>query len=266
MPHPHKHYSHRAPWLRAAVLGAMDGLGSIAALLLGVQGGAASRRAILLAGASGAVAGALSMGVSEYVSVASQRDAQRADVAAEAAALREAPADELAELRRIYVARGLDDDTAARVATQLSARDALTAHARDEVRACAPRECQERPCNGVRSEPALRLTALRAQLGLDVGALAQPMVAALAGSGSFAVGACAPLLAAAVARTDVQRAAACVALTTGGFLCAGAGAAALGGASMWVGAARLVLGGWLELAVTYAIGRGVGAALSAPPG
>ena len=77
MPHPHKHYSHRVPWLRAAVLGAMDGLGSIAALLLGVQGGAASRRAILLAGASGAVAGALSMGVSEYVSVASQRDAQR---------------------------------------------------------------------------------------------------------------------------------------------------------------------------------------------
>lgn len=134
MPHPHKHYSHRAPWLRAAVLGAMDGLGSIAALLLGVQGGAASRRAILLAGASGAVAGALSMGVSEYVSVASQRDAQRADVATEAAALREAPADELDELRRIYVARGLDEDTAERVAAQLSARDALTAHARDEVR------------------------------------------------------------------------------------------------------------------------------------
>jgi VIT1/CCC1 family predicted Fe2+/Mn2+ transporter len=134
MPHPHKHYSHRAPWLRAAVLGAMDGLGSIAALLLGVQGGAASRRAILLAGASGAVAGALSMGASEYVSVASQRDAQRADVAAEAAALREAPADELDELRRIYVARGLDEDTAERVAAQLSARDALTAHARDEVR------------------------------------------------------------------------------------------------------------------------------------
>jgi len=133
MPHPHKHYSHRAPWLRAAVLGAMDGLGSIAALLLGVQGGSASRRAILLAGTSGAVAGALSMGVSEYVSVASQRDAQRADLATEAAALRDSPADELTELQRIYVSRGCDPETAARVATQLSARDPLTAHARDEA-------------------------------------------------------------------------------------------------------------------------------------
>ena len=92
------------------------------------------------------------------------------------------------------------------------------------------------------------------------------MLAALAGSGSFSVGACAPLLAAAVARTDAQRAAACVALTTVGFMCAGAGAAALGGANIWVGAARLVLGGWLELAATYGIGRGVGAALNAHPG
>jgi VIT1/CCC1 family predicted Fe2+/Mn2+ transporter len=104
------------------------------------------------------------------------------------------------------------------------------------------------------------------QLGLDTGALAQPWVAALAGSGSFAVGACAPLLAAALAHTDLQRAAACVALTTFGFLCAGAGAAALGGASMWHGAARLCLGGWLELSATYGIGRAVGVALNAHPG
>ena len=107
---------------------------------------------------------------------------------------------------------------------------------------------------------------LFSQLGLDVGALAQPLVAALAGSGSFAVGACAPLLAAVLARSDLQRAAACVALTTFGFLCAGAGAAALGGASMWRGAARLCVGGWLELSATYGIGRAVGAAMSAHPG
>ena len=119
------------------------------ALLLGVQGGSASRRAILLAGASGAVAGALSMGVSEYVSVASQRDAQRADLATEAAALRDSPADELAELQRIYVGRGLDADTAARVAAQLSARDALTAHARDE----APLQRRDAACTCMRKRP-----------------------------------------------------------------------------------------------------------------
>jgi VIT1/CCC1 family predicted Fe2+/Mn2+ transporter len=231
-PHPHAHYSHRAPWLRAAVLGAMDGLGSIASLMLGVQGGAADRHTVLLAGVAGAVAGALSMGVSEFVSVASQRDAQRADVRAEADEQAKGPAAaaaEQAELARIYQARGLDAELAARVAAQLSAHDAVAAHARDE-------------------------------LGLDTSALANPVLAAGAGAGAFALGAVPPLLAAGLARSAAARVAACLATTTAGFLAAGATAAALGGSNKAVGAARVVLGGWLELGVTYAVGRAIAAA------
>jgi VIT1/CCC1 family predicted Fe2+/Mn2+ transporter len=229
-PHPHAHYSHRAPWLRAAVLGAMDGVGSIASLLMGVQGGSASAHTTLLAGASGAVAGALSMGVSEYVSVSSQRDAEAADVRAEAAEQAKGPAAraaELAELARIYEARGCPPALAADVAAALSARNVVEAHARDE-------------------------------LGIDPHALSNPLLAALSGAGSFIAGAALPLLAAGVMPTVSGRIGAVIGAATVGFLAAGAASATLGGASVWVGMARVTLGGWLELAATYGIGVAIG--------
>lgn len=131
--HPERHQVQRIGWLRAAVLGANDGIVSTASLMVGVAAAASSRSAILLAGVAGLVAGAMSMAAGEYVSVSSQSDTEAADLARERAEIAANPEFEHAELAQIYRGRGLDDETADRVATQLMAKDALAAHARDEL-------------------------------------------------------------------------------------------------------------------------------------
>ncbi|HEY0857288.1 MAG TPA: VIT family protein [Albitalea sp.] len=163
MRHSEKHRTHRTGWLRAAVLGANDGIVSTASLVLGVAAAGADTKAILVAGVAGLVAGAMSMAAGEYVSVSSQADTERADLAREGKELAANPTQEHAELMAIYAKRGLDEDLAARVATQLMQHDALAAHARDE-------------------------------LGISDTLAARPVQAALASAGTFAVGAALPLL------------------------------------------------------------------------
>ena len=165
--HVEKHYTQRIGWLRAAVLGANDGIVSTASLLVGVAAAETGRSAVLVAGVAGLMAGAMSMAAGEYVSVSSQADTEKADLARERGELRESPGRELQELRRIYMERGLDPELAGRVAEQLTARNALRAHARDE-------------------------------LGLSEVHAARPVQAALASAATFAVGAALPLIAAAV--------------------------------------------------------------------
>ncbi|MEJ2036037.1 MAG: VIT family protein [Maritimibacter sp.] len=127
------HMAHRVGWLRAAVMGANDGIVSTGSLIVGVAAAASSQSAVLVAGIAGLVAGAMSMAAGEYVSVSSQSDTERADLEKEKAALRDRPEEELAELAAIYVERGLEKDLAQEVAKQLTAKDALAAHARDEI-------------------------------------------------------------------------------------------------------------------------------------
>jgi vacuolar iron transporter family protein len=165
--HLEKHYSQRIGWLRAAVLGANDGIVSTASLVVGVAAAGTTRASILVAGVAGLAAGAMSMAAGEYVSVSSQADTERADLSRERAELQAAPAYELEELRQIYVTRGLDPDLALKVAKQLMERDALGAHARDE-------------------------------LGLSIVHTARPVQAALASAVTFAAGAALPLILAAV--------------------------------------------------------------------
>jgi vacuolar iron transporter family protein len=165
--HLEKHYSQRIGWLRAAVLGANDGIVSTASLVVGVAAAGTTRASILVAGVAGLAAGAMSMAAGEYVSVSSQADTERADLSRERAELQAAPAYELEELRQIYVARGLDPDLALKVAKQLMERDALAAHGRDE-------------------------------LGLSTVHTARPVQAALASAVTFAAGAALPLILAAV--------------------------------------------------------------------
>ncbi len=163
MRHSERHRTHRTGWLRAAVLGANDGIVSTASLVLGVAAAGADTRGILVAGIAGLVAGAMSMAAGEYVSVSSQADTERADLARESKELAANPAQEQAELMAIYVKRGLDATLASRVAAQLMQHDALAAHARDE-------------------------------LGISDTMAAKPVQAALASAGTFAVGAALPLL------------------------------------------------------------------------
>ena len=163
MRHPEKHRTHRIGWLRAAVLGANDGIVSTASLVLGVAAAGENSQGILVAGVAGLVAGAMSMAAGEYVSVSSQADTERADLAREAIELDASPEYEHAELAGIYVERGLDAELAGRVATQLMQHDALAAHARDE-------------------------------LGISDTLSARPVQAALASAATFAVGAVLPLL------------------------------------------------------------------------
>ena len=167
-PQREMHRSGRAGWLRAAVLGADDAVVSTASLMIGVAAAAASREATLIAGVAGLVAGAMSMAVGEYVSVSSQRDAEQADVEREKAELAGQPKDELNELAMIYVKRGLEKELAMKVAEQLSARDQLGAHMRDE-------------------------------LGIDQASLSRPMQAAWISAASFASFAVVPILALLVA-------------------------------------------------------------------
>jgi VIT1/CCC1 family predicted Fe2+/Mn2+ transporter len=216
MVQPERHYMARVGWLRAAVLGANDGIVSTASLVLGVAAAGTSQTGILVAGVAGLVAGAMSMAAGEYVSVSSQADTERADLARERAELASQPDVERDELAKIYVERGLDRELADQVARALTAHDALGAHARDE-------------------------------LGISDVHTARPVQAAFASAGTFAVGAALPLvLALALPETLVFWG---VAIGSLGFLAAlGAVSARTGGAPMQRGAARVALWGALAMA------------------
>ena len=227
--HRERHRTERIGWLRAAVLGANDGIVSVASLVVGVAAAHADRSAILLAGVAGAVAGALSMAAGEYVSVSSQADTERADLAKERTELATAPAAELDELTHIYVERGLEPALARQVAQQLTANDALKAHARDEL--------------GIVEEMAAR-----------------PLQAAIASAAAFASGAVLPILTAALSSTaTVTVVVAAVSLACLALL--GALAARAGGASVAVGAGRVAFWGALAMALTAAVGRLFGTAV-----
>ena len=217
-----RHVTGRLGWLRAAVLGANDGVLSTSSLIIGVATAQGTHRTILIAGVSGLVAGAMSMAAGEYVSVSSQADSERADMARETRELREDRGGELAELAGIYVERGLDEALAARVAEQLMARDALGAHARDE-------------------------------LGISAANAARPVQAALASAASFAVGAALPLAMALLAPTGFVVGSVSVASLV--FLALlGAIGAEIGGAGKLRAAIRVTFWGALAMAVTAGIG------------
>ena len=226
---PEVHLSHRSNWLRAAVLGANDGILSTASLVLGVAASGASGAAIVTAGIAGLVAGALSMAAGEYVSVSSQRDAEQADIRLEERELRRDPAGELRELAGVYEQRGLPPALASEVAATLSRRGALAAHARDE-------------------------------LGLDEARLARPFQAAWTSALSFATGATLPLLAVAVtpaaARVGVTVVVTLIALGLLGDL-----GARLGGAPRRRATIRVVAWGAAAMAITAGIGALVGTAV-----
>jgi vacuolar iron transporter family protein len=228
-----QHRSGRAGWLRAAVLGADDGIVSTASLMLGVAAAAASRSAILVAGLAGLAAGAMSMAAGEYVSVSSQRDAERADITRERHEQQADPDLELAELTDIYVRRGLDAHLAGTVAATLMRADPLGAHLRDE-------------------------------LGLSEQTGARPVQAALVSAASFAGGAALPLLALLLA-PPAGRIAVIAASALGLLALLGAVGGRLGGAPAGRAALRVTLGGGLAMAATALIGRLVGAAGLAAP-
>ncbi|MGH8241752.1 MAG: VIT1/CCC1 transporter family protein [Steroidobacteraceae bacterium] len=218
-----RHGGQRGGWLRAAVLGANDGIISTSSLVIGVAAAGASREAVVTAGLAGLVAGAMSMATGEYVSVSSQADTEMADLARERMELEDDPEAERRELAAIYVGRGLDPVLAGQVAAQLTAKDALAAHARDE-------------------------------LGISERLRARPTQAALASGSAFATGAALPLVTAALAPASVVGfTVAALALP---FLTAlGAIAAGIGGASIAKGAMRVTFWGAIAMALTAAVGR-----------
>jgi vacuolar iron transporter family protein len=221
-----RHNLGRTGWLRAAVLGANDGIVSTASLILGVAAAHATHANLLLSGTAGLVAGAMSMATGEYVSVHSQADTEAAAIRQESAELKEDFDGERRELTEIYVRRGLDKNLAKQVADQLMAHDALGSHARDE-------------------------------LGLSPTTRARPLQAALASAASFSVGAVLPLAVVAVA--PAQHLMSCVALVS--LVCLiflGGWSARVGGASMRVGALRVTFWSALAMAVTTAVGAAVG--------
>jgi VIT1/CCC1 family predicted Fe2+/Mn2+ transporter len=223
--HPEQHRSARIGWLRAAVLGANDGIVSTASLVIGVAAAGGSRPQVLLAGVAGLVAGAMSMAAGEYVSVSSQADTERADLRREQRELATAPAMERAELAGIYVQRGLQPALAAQVAEQLMAHDALGAHARDE-------------------------------LGITEIHTARPLQAAWTSAATFATGALLPLVTVLVAGVAPRVVAAASLL----FLAAlGAIAARAGGARALTGALRVTFWSALAMAATAAAGALFGA-------
>jgi len=222
------HRSQRAPWLRAAVLGANDGILSTSALVIGVAAAGGSRNDILVAGVAAIVAGAGSMAVGEYVSVSSQRDAEQADLAIEAAALEEHPRAELHELANIYVERGVEPGLARLVAEQLMAADAVGAHARDE-------------------------------LGITELATARPVQAAWTSALSFTVGAIFPVLA--VFMPSSIRVGAIAVITLVALAVLGAVGAALGGAPRGRGALRTLILSTTALVLSYAVGKAIGVAV-----
>lgn len=227
--HTERHFASRVGWLRAAVLGANDGLLSTASLIVGVAAAASKPADIMVAGVAGLVAGAMSMAAGEYVSVSSQSDSETADLTREGQELANNPDAELAELAQIYVERGLDRETAVKVAQQLMAKDALAAHAHDE-------------------------------LGLSEMSKARPVQAAITSAASFSVGAAAPLLIAAVAPAAQLT----LLVALGSLVClAGLGmiGARLGGAPAWRATARVMFWGALAMATTAGIGRLIGTAI-----
>lgn len=222
MRHIEGHKTHRIGWLRAAVLGANDGIVSTASLVLGVAAAGASSNNILIAGVAGLVAGAMSMAAGEYVSVSSQSDTENADLDRERQELAAYPRHEHAELTAIYVKRGLDADLASQVATQLTAHDALGAHARDE-------------------------------LGISETMTARPVQAALASAGTFAVGAAMPLLIALLVPVSALMWA--VSGSSLLFLALlGSLAGRAGGASVITAAVRVTFWGALAMALTAGVG------------
>jgi vacuolar iron transporter family protein len=229
MAHAETHLSTREGWLRAAVLGANDGILSTAGLVLGVAAADASVGAIATAGIAGMVAGALSMAAGEYVSVSSQRDAERADLALERRELAEDPAGELEELAGIYRARGLDPELARQVAEELTERDALGSHARDE-------------------------------LGITHERRARPLQAAWTSALSFVLGAIIPLVTI-TAAPEPARVPLTVVLTLVALAVLGGLGARLGGAPMGRAALRVTVWGAVAMALTSAIGAVVGAAV-----
>ena len=225
--HPEQHRTQRIGWLRAAVLGANDGIVSTASLLVGVAAAETTRANILIAGVAGLVAGAMSMAAGEYISVSSQSDTEKADIGRETRELAQMPERELAELQGIYVKRGLDPDLALQVAQQLTAHDALAAHARDE-------------------------------LGIIEIHVARPTQAALASAATFTAGAAAPLLVAAI--VPITRLIPFVAgssLVLLGVL--GALAAGAGGAPPIRGAVRVMFWSTLAMGLTALVGKVFGA-------
>jgi vacuolar iron transporter family protein len=227
MRHAEYHRTHRIGWLRAAVLGANDGIVSTASLIVGVAAAESNRGSILVAGIAGLVAGAMSMAAGEYVSVSSQSDTERADLDREREELATDGEREHAELAAIYVRRGLDAELADQVATQLMAKDALGAHARDE-------------------------------LGISDTLSARPVQAALASAATFAVGAAMPLLIVVLVPTS-----ALVWIVSGSSLCflalLGSLAARAGGSPVLRAAARVTFWGALAMALTAGVGALFGA-------
>jgi VIT1/CCC1 family predicted Fe2+/Mn2+ transporter len=218
---PEPHRTERIGWLRAAVLGANDGIISTASLMVGVAAASANRRDIVVAGVAGLVAGALSMAAGEYVSVSSQADTERAELDRERAELRDNPAFELQELADLYVGRGLPPELASQVATVLMEKDALGAHARDE-------------------------------LGLSAVLTARPVQAALASAASFGIGAILPLATAVFAPASASLAIAGASLVS--LFGLGALSARIGGAPAVYPAVRVTFWGALAMAVTAGVG------------
>ena len=228
MRHMEGHRTHRIGWLRAAVLGANDGIVSTASLVLGVAAAGANSQSILVAGVAGLVAGAMSMAAGEYVSVSSQSDTERADLDRESKELAANPELEQAELMAIYVKRGLDPELASKVATQLMKHDSLGAHGRDE-------------------------------LGISETVAARPVQAALASAGTFAVGAVLPLLI--VLLFPVSALMWAVSLSSLVFLALlGSLAGRAGGASVITAAVRVTFWGALAMALTAGVGALFGVA------
>ncbi len=222
MQHSERHSASRIGWLRASVLGANDGIVSIASLVLGVSAAGADAKGILVAGVAALVAGAMSMAAGEYVSVSSQSDTERSDLARESKELKADPQGEHKELTDIYIQRGLESQLAAEVATQLMQHDALSAHARDE-------------------------------LGMSETLTAQPVQAAFASAGSFVVGAALPLLVVILLPVSALMwaipASALVFLALLGMLSAQAG-----GAPIFVATVRVIFWGALAMALTAGVG------------
>ncbi len=220
--HSERHYAERIGWLRAAVLGANDGIVSTASLIVGVAAATAARGDVLIAGMAGLVAGAMSMAAGEYVSVSSQADTEKADLARERQELQTDAAHELQELTDIYISRGLEPALAQQVAAQLTAHDALSTHAREE----------------------LGLTEIHA---------ARPIQAAVASAVTFAVGAALPLILVLIASPSLI-----IPVVAGGSLLflalLGGMAARAGGANVLTGAGRVTLWGVLAMAATALVG------------
>ena len=220
--HHEVHFSHRMGWLRAAVLGANDGIISVASLIVGVAASGTNGNALLLTGIAGLVAGAVSMAAGEYVSVQSQADTEKADLQKEALELKRNPDFELNELKQIYIERGLHPELALEVARQLSQHDALHAHARDEI-------------------------------GISEISSARPVQAALASAASFTIGAIFPILAMVLSPADLGRQAVFI-VTCIALLLLGGLASYAGGASLIRGALRVLCWGLLAMLCTHLIG------------